>query len=60
MHGKTSPVFHRGVGVFREMANPVVPTRYHSLVIEQETMPDCLEVTAWTQQQMPDRRNYGG
>ena len=49
MHGKTSPVFHNNTGVFEGLANPVEVTRYHSLVIDQETLPDCLEVTAWTQ-----------
>ncbi|MFW1677476.1 aminodeoxychorismate/anthranilate synthase component II [Pontibacter sp. JAM-7] len=49
MHGKTSPVYHRGEGVFAGLNNPVEVTRYHSLVIEQETLPECLEVTAWTQ-----------
>ena len=49
MHGKTSPVYHNNTGVFEGLANPVEVTRYHSLVIDQETLPDCLEVTAWTQ-----------
>lgn len=49
MHGKTSPIFHRGDGVFSGLSNPFVATRYHSLVIEADTLPDCLEVTAWTQ-----------
>lgn len=49
MHGKTSPVYHKDVGVFAELPNPVETTRYHSLVIEQASLPDCLEVTAWTQ-----------
>ncbi|MDH3535933.1 MAG: aminodeoxychorismate/anthranilate synthase component II, partial [Gammaproteobacteria bacterium] len=49
MHGKTSPVFHTGVGVFRGLASPFVATRYHSLVIERDSVPDCLEVTAWTE-----------
>ncbi|RRD88563.1 aminodeoxychorismate/anthranilate synthase component II [Conchiformibius steedae] len=49
MHGKTSPVFHHGTGVFRDLPNPVVCTRYHSLVIERESLPDCLEITAWTE-----------
>lgn len=48
MHGKTSPVFHRQQGVFKQIANPVQVTRYHSLVIEPQSLPDCLEVTAWT------------
>ncbi|KEI72792.1 anthranilate synthase component II [Endozoicomonas elysicola] len=49
MHGKVSPVHHQNSGVFRHLANPVTTTRYHSLVIEKESLPDCLEVTAWTQ-----------
>ena len=49
MHGKTSRVFHANVGVFENLPNPFEATRYHSLVIERETMPDCLEITAWTQ-----------
>ncbi|QCU89378.1 anthranilate synthase component II [Thiomicrorhabdus sediminis] len=49
MHGKTSPVYHRNCGMFTDLPNPVQTTRYHSLVIEQASLPDCLEVTAWTQ-----------
>ena len=49
MHGKTSPVYHNSTGVFEGLANPVEVTRYHSLVIDQATLPDCLEITAWTQ-----------
>lgn len=49
MHGKTSPVSHHDVGVFKGLPNPFTATRYHSLVIERETCPDCLEVTAWTE-----------
>jgi len=49
MHGKTSEVYHQNVGVFKGLKNPFTATRYHSLVIEQSTLPDCLEVTAWTQ-----------
>jgi anthranilate synthase component 2 len=49
MHGKTSLVYHADTGVFKELANPFIATRYHSLVIEQSSLPDCLEVTAWTQ-----------
>jgi anthranilate synthase component 2 len=47
MHGKTSPIHHTGVGVFRGLENPFTATRYHSLVIEKDTCPHCLEVTAW-------------
>ncbi len=49
MHGKTSPVHHAGQGVFTGLENPFEATRYHSLVIERDSLPDCLEVTAWTQ-----------
>ncbi len=48
MHGKTSPVHHSDVGVFKGLPNPLTATRYHSLVIERESKPDSLEVTAWT------------
>ena len=50
MHGKTSMIHHNGNGVFAELANPFEATRYHSLVVAPETMPDCLEVTAWTEE----------
>lgn len=49
MHGKTSLIFHKDQGVFKGLNNPFTATRYHSLVIEQSTLPDCLEITAWTQ-----------
>ncbi len=49
MHGKVSSVYHHDVGVFKGLNNPFTATRYHSLVIEQTSLPDCLEVTAWTQ-----------
>ncbi len=49
MHGKVSPVYHRNNGVFKGLNNPFTATRYHSLVIDQNTLPECLEVTAWTQ-----------
>jgi len=48
MHGKVSPVHHSNVGVFEGLPNPLTCTRYHSLAIERESLPDCLEVTAWT------------
>ncbi|MDL0431106.1 aminodeoxychorismate/anthranilate synthase component II [Marinobacter sp. TBZ242] len=48
MHGKVSPVYHKDLGVFRGLSNPLQATRYHSLVIDKDTLPDCLEVTAWT------------
>jgi anthranilate synthase component 2 len=49
MHGKTSPVYHANKGVFQGLKNPLQATRYHSLVIDKQTLPDCLEITAWTQ-----------
>jgi anthranilate synthase component 2 len=48
MHGKTSQIHHTGQGVFRGLADPFEATRYHSLVVEPQSLPDCLEVTAWT------------
>jgi len=48
MHGKTSAIEHTGDGVFHALPSPLQATRYHSLVIERETLPDCLEVTAWS------------
>ena len=48
MHGKTSPIHHTGAGVFSGLADPFTATRYHSLVIERASCPDCLEITAWT------------
>jgi len=48
MHGKVSPVEHTGAGVFRDLPSPFTVTRYHSLAVDRETLPDCLEVTAWT------------
>ncbi|MEH2325513.1 MAG: aminodeoxychorismate/anthranilate synthase component II [Nostoc sp.] len=49
MHGKTSQVSHTGVGVFQGLENPLIATRYHSLVIERKTCPDVLEITAWVE-----------
>ena len=49
MHGKTSMMHHNNTGVFSGLSNPFEATRYHSLVIEKETLPDCLEMTAWTE-----------
>lgn len=49
MHGKTSQVYHAGVGVFQGVENPLVATRYHSLVIDRQTCPDVLEITAWVE-----------
>ncbi len=50
MHGKTSPIHHDGKGVFKNLSDPFEATRYHSLVIEPSSLPDCLEKTAWTQE----------
>jgi len=49
MHGKTSPIHHANSGIFSGLDQPFTATRYHSLVIEKASLPDCLEVTAWTQ-----------
>ena len=49
MHGKTSQVSHTGIGVFQDLENPLTATRYHSLVIERETCPEVLEITAWVE-----------
>ncbi len=49
MHGKVSQIFHENSGVFRGLPNPFMATRYHSLIIERESLPDCLEITAWTE-----------
>ena len=48
MHGKTSDIYHTGTDVFKNFENPFTATRYHSLVIEKDTLPDCFEITAWT------------
>ena len=49
MHGKVSNMFHKDEGVFKNLKNPLEATRYHSLVIDAETLPDCFEITAWTE-----------
>ena len=49
MHGKTSPIHHVGEGVFRDLPSPFTATRYHSLVVDAKSLPNCLEVTAWTE-----------
>ena len=51
MHGKTSNVFHTGDGIFKDLPNPLVATRYHSLIADRQTVPDCLEVVAWLEDQ---------
>ena len=48
MHGKTSKIFHNNKGVFRGIKDPFIATRYHSLVIEKQTLPNCFDITAWT------------
>jgi anthranilate synthase component 2 len=47
MHGKTSPILHNGQGLFAGLPNPFLATRYHSLIVDRPTLPECLEVTAW-------------
>lgn len=49
MHGKTSVIYHNQGGVFSELAQPLTATRYHSLVVDRQNLPDCLEITAWTE-----------
>lgn len=48
MHGKTSPIHHDNSGIFRELSNPFVATRYHSLIVDRESLPESLRITAWT------------
>ena len=55
MHGKTSAVHHTGVGVFKGLPTPFTATRYHSLVVDPLNLPDCLEVTAWTEGENGER-----
>jgi anthranilate synthase/aminodeoxychorismate synthase-like glutamine amidotransferase len=50
MHGKTSMVFHDGLTIFRDLANPFEAVRYHSLIVERASLPDCLQISAWTEQ----------
>jgi len=49
MHGKTSAIHHEGKGIFQDLAAPFTATRYHSLVVDRVSLPDCLEITAWTE-----------
>jgi anthranilate synthase component 2 len=51
MHGKTSPIHHDGRGIFRDLENPFIATRYHSLIVERSTLPDVLEISAWTEEE---------
>ena len=60
MHGKTSMIHHNNSGVFAGLTNPYEATRYQSLVINQDTLPDCLEVTAWTQNEDGSRDEIMG
>ncbi|MGD9181066.1 MAG: aminodeoxychorismate/anthranilate synthase component II [Desulfobacterales bacterium] len=50
MHGKTSMIFHDGRNIFKDLTNPFEAVRYHSLIVQKDTVPDCLEITAWTAQ----------
>ena len=50
MHGKTSPIFHDGQTIYRGLSNPFIATRYHSLIIQRESVPSCLKITAWTEE----------
>lgn len=60
MHGKLSPIHHSGTGVFSGLNNPFIATRYHSLVIDGESLPDCLEITAWTVDEAGERDEIMG
>jgi anthranilate synthase component 2 len=60
MHGKISPIEHTGAGVFKGLAQPFNATRYHSLVIDKNTLPDCLEVTAWALDDASEREEIMG
>ncbi|NOQ50974.1 MAG: anthranilate/aminodeoxychorismate synthase component II [Desulfuromonadaceae bacterium] len=51
MHGKTSPILHDGSGIFKDIPSPFTATRYHSLIAKRETFPNCLRMTAWTEEQ---------
>ena len=60
MHGKLSPIHHSGQGVFKDLAEPFTATRYHSLVVNAQHLPDCLEVTAWTENENGEREEIMG
>ena len=60
MHGKVSPIHHTGKGVFKNLKNPLNATRYHSLVAEKLTLPDCFDVTAWTNKENGDTEEIMG
>ena len=60
MHGKTSPIHHADAGVFKGLPNPFEATRYHSLIVEQASLPHCLEVTAWTENERGERDEIMG
>ena len=60
MHGKTSMIHHTGKGVFKGLPSPFEATRYHSLVIEKDTLPECLEITAWTEDAQGNRDEIMG
>ncbi|MEL0007234.1 MAG: gamma-glutamyl-gamma-aminobutyrate hydrolase family protein, partial [Luminiphilus sp.] len=60
MHGKTSPIHHTGVGVFTDLPSPFKATRYHSLVVEPDSLPECLEITAWTETASGEREAIMG
>lgn len=60
MHGKTSPMFHNNSGVFKSLPQGFEATRYHSLIVEKESLPNCLEITAWTQDENGDLETIMG
>lgn len=60
MHGKTSLIYHQNTSVFSGLPNPQIATRYHSLVVSADSLPDCLEVTAWSQNAEGDREEIMG
>jgi anthranilate synthase component 2 len=60
MHGKTSAIYHNNTSVFKDLPNPFEATRYHSLVIEPNSLPECLEITAWSQTSKGDMEEIMG